>query len=474
MLIYGSETFRTSKNWASMLFDCMPSMLARITMILCKKTSHAPSITHHIFRCALEKAGIYVVVALAHDCPTCAVTRDAAPDCYPVHLKVQGERVINEFSKYSNVLGFSAGNEVNHFAPPGQPQLNAACQKKFIRDMRAYIERCGRTNGMRHIPVGLVSADNDRDVLADYYTCGQDPLETAEWYGLNSYVACDGQAKNLSQAPGFVMLRDEMAAKHYSIPMLLTEFGCLSDTFRTEGGYEGQRDFRQSRWMLTDPGLRDTFNGGFAFEYSIEMENARGESPYPFRKFGKQNYGIGFFSPANCDDVKMPCSYVPLPSFHHLRQVYTKTTVDLATKETFTVDPDRQERPVCSDNFPPIASFSWLADESGSIWCPRRRQFRCSSRLGGAEEVLDDVLNSVESESEETEISLAVIIICCFTLCLLVYRKATSMTWLFDPSKGRLGLDEGDQLLRSEQSANYATFQTKDEDYDSALTPDGA
>jgi hypothetical protein len=45
--------------------------------------------------------------------------------------------------------------------------------------------------------------------------------------------------------------------------------------------------------MLEDPILRDLFSGGLAFEYSTEKENAAGESPYPYTKFGKHNYGIG-------------------------------------------------------------------------------------------------------------------------------------------------------------------------------------
>ena len=117
-------------------------------------------------RCAMNAAGIYVIVALAHDCPVCAVTRDASPDCYPSQLKTQGQAVINAFAKYSNTLAFSAGNEVNHFAPINQAQWNAPCQKKFLRDMREYMDSC---NELRNVPIGLVSADTERDVLAMYY-----------------------------------------------------------------------------------------------------------------------------------------------------------------------------------------------------------------------------------------------------------------------------------------------------------------
>ena len=114
----------------------------------------------------MREAGIRVVVALARDCPTCAVTRDASPDCYPHELKTQGQAVINEFAKYSNTLAFSAGNEVNHFAPIEHAEWNAPCQKKFLRDMREYIDSCPN---LRNVPIGLVSADSERDMLAKYY-----------------------------------------------------------------------------------------------------------------------------------------------------------------------------------------------------------------------------------------------------------------------------------------------------------------
>ena len=123
-----------------------------------------PDKSHDSFMCALEAAGIYVMVSLAHDCPTCAVTRDPAVpsgECYPPELKAQGQRVIREFAKFPNTLAFSAGNEVNHFAPPGQPEWNAPCQKKFLRDMRAFIEGC--SDSMRKIPVGVIQADVDRE-----------------------------------------------------------------------------------------------------------------------------------------------------------------------------------------------------------------------------------------------------------------------------------------------------------------------
>eukprot|EP00934_Nitzschia_sp_Nitz4_P007761 Nitzschia sp. Nitz4//scaffold349_size16934//11381//13073//NITZ4_008849-RA/size16934-snap-gene-0.4-mRNA-1//-1//CDS//3329548710//7751//frame0 len=345
---------------------------------------------HDAFMCALESAGIYVVVALAHDCPTCAITRDSAypsGDCYPPELKAQGQAVINAFAKYPNTLAFSAGNEVNHYAPPNQPQWNAPCQKKFIRDMRAYVNSCSET--MRPVPIGLVAADSDRDANAMYYNCQEDPddpFEYAEWFGLNSYVHCSN-VTHYKDALGFQALRDSFQSYNLSIPVMLTEFGCLSEYFPTVDSYEGQRTFYQAKWILREPDLHDLFAGGFAFEYSMEYANAANESPYPFTKFGKQDYGIGFFSPEECDDVDVNCKYHALPSFNALQQAYSDDamTINGTTMDDFIVD--REGRSKCPEGFPTLASIEWKADNFAFGKCPAAKaskDFTCKAINAGS------------------------------------------------------------------------------------------
>jgi 1,3-beta-glucanosyltransferase GAS5 len=342
-------------------------------------------------------AGIYVIVALAHDCPICAITRDPAPNCYPPQLKEQAQHIIKEFSRYPNTLAFSAGNEVNHFAPLNNPQFNAPCQKKFIQDMRDYIDSCPT---IRRIPVGLVSADDQRDLLAYYYNCPEakdNDIEftgmiegklglrasslgnfqssndgTAEWYGLNSYLSCDGNARTIVEAPGMVQLRDSFLSYNYSIPVLLTEFGCLSETFPTVDGFEGQRTFNQAQWIFEDAGMRDAFAGGFAFEYSVEYENAFAESPYPFQTFGKQNYGIGYFTPQLCDDVQVNCTYTPMPSYYMLKNAYTNTTVvQITNRKDYTIPENRRLKSHCPEEFPSLISFDWSATNMfPNVGCP--------------------------------------------------------------------------------------------------------
>eukprot|EP00980_Cylindrotheca_fusiformis_P007448 scaffold1537_cov108-Cylindrotheca_fusiformis.AAC.7 len=326
---------------------------------------------HDEFMCAMQAANIYVIVALAKDCPTCAITRDKSPDCYPPELKEQGQAVIKTFSKYPNTLAFSAGNEVNHFAPPNNPEWNGVCQKKFMRDMREFIGSCST---IRKVPVGLIVADSDRDKNVLYYNCQSDPddeYENAEWFGLNSYVMCNADAETYEDALGLKLLQQNFERYNYSIPVLMTEFGCLSDTFPTVRGYEGQRTFMQAKWMLTQKDLRDTFAGSFAFEYSIEKANAGQESPYPFQKFGKQSYGIGYFEPEFCNDVNIPCQYRPLPSFDFLKEAFdTSDMYPPTTEDKFVVPSYRKGRTECPESFPSISSLTWDADEWQSLSCP--------------------------------------------------------------------------------------------------------
>jgi len=256
-----------------------------------------PSQDHSDFMCALNAANIYVMVELASQ--DCAILKTQAPSCYPNSLKIRGQAIIQEFSRYNNTLAFSAGNEVNHYVPSGEgPEWNAPCLKKFIQDMRAYVQKCTM---MRNIPIGLTSADTDRDVNALYYNCLSEPdkgdLDRAEFYGINSYVVCNGTVTTYDEAPGFQLLVSSFENLNYSIPVMLTEYGCLSQTYPTIDGYEGQRTFHESEWFGL-PEVRDTFTGGFAFEYSIEAGNAH--TPYPYKVFGHQNYGVGKMTLTEC------------------------------------------------------------------------------------------------------------------------------------------------------------------------------
>lgn len=226
-----------------------------------------------------------ILILGCYSCEGCAITDDLYPTCYSSTLKSRGEEIIAAFAKYDNVVAFSAGNEANNVVEDGF--TNAPCQKKFLRDMRKFIASC---SSMRAIPVGLVVADpdktnNNREYNAKYYNCrtdSSDIYENAEWYGINAYQYCDPTQTTLTAATSFKQLYSDFLSYVMTIPVLLTEFGCLNAAFPTEDEYAAQRTWLQAGWLHSSD-FRKAFNGGFAFEYSTEKANSQSTSAYPFR-----------------------------------------------------------------------------------------------------------------------------------------------------------------------------------------------
>lgn len=73
-----------------------------------------PKKDHRAFVCALQTVGIYVIVDLGANWKGCEITADESPACYPASYKQGGMDVIAQFARYTNVLAFSACNEISH------------------------------------------------------------------------------------------------------------------------------------------------------------------------------------------------------------------------------------------------------------------------------------------------------------------------------------------------------------------------
>jgi len=381
--------------------------------------------------------------------PNSAISEKRTPFCYPRQLKRRGEAIISEFASYSNTLMFSTGNEVNHYVPAGNDQWwNAPCLKKFGRDMRAFIKGCPH---MRKVPVGLIAADTDRDENAAYYNCESDrvdELEYAEWFGLNTYVYCDGNATTPDEAEGFKSLETSFQSYNYSIPVLLTEYGCLSKSFPTIDGYQGQRNFNQARWFGL-PKLQNLFAGGFAFEYSIESDNAH--TPFPFKEFGEQNYGIGYLSPEDCDDVTIMCKYEKTPSFYNLAQAYANITADNSTTlDTFVPPKNRTKRSKCPAHFPDIHSFRWQADWEPSRRCPSIGTKPCQN---------EGDFCAVKSNPDSMGI-MAKLYIATFTvgaICVFILLRMKNST---EESSSNITVRSPQQVHRKQDSDSDSTFSS--------------
>jgi len=128
----------------------------------------------------LDDAGIYVIADLSQ--PGESVNRDSP--AWDDVLYARYTSVVDKMAKYSNTLGFFAGNEVtnNVTNTNASPFVKAA-----VRDMKAYI----KDKGLRTIPVGYATND-DADVrlnLAAYFNCGP-AEESIDFWGYNIYSWC--------------------------------------------------------------------------------------------------------------------------------------------------------------------------------------------------------------------------------------------------------------------------------------------
>lgn len=148
--------------------------------------------------------------------------------------------------------------------------------------------------------------------------------------------------------------------------------GCLSDTFETIDGYDAQRNFLQVE-ALFSPQFRQVFNGGFVFEYSTEKVYSEQTSPYPFTEFGPGNYGVGYFSPEDCNGMDVPCEYIPKPEFYNLASRYA--AVDVSSEVNLNMhNPAVTSSLACPDEIPSVDSFEWptetVAEARASLQCP--------------------------------------------------------------------------------------------------------
>lgn len=334
-----------------------------------------PSKSHDAFMCRLQQAGIYAIIGLLADCKDCGISPSQAPKCYDKSLKLRGEFIINEFSKYTNTLMYSAGNEATLFAPDREIQLNAPCQKKFLRDMRNYVHTCSAVTASilpRPIPVGMVNWDGERELQARYFNCrtdANDPFENTEWYGLNAYLHCDPTDTSIEELEGWIRLREDFAAWNFAVPIFLAEYGCR-EPFPTIGDFEAQRTWVQVD-ALYSADYVDVFAGGVVFEYSAEREiiekfSTRG-NPWPYFKFEKLQYGVGYYSPVDCDHNTTSCTYNPYPEFDLLANKFD--AVDNSWLPGMDSYLPSGSLSSCPQGLAPLSDFDWPADEEPDLPC---------------------------------------------------------------------------------------------------------
>lgn len=200
----------------------------------------------------LDEHNIYVVSDLSE--PVLSINRDDPQ--WNTELFDRYKAVIDEMGKYSNVIGFFAGNEVSNNATntPASAYVKAA-----VRDSKKYI----KSKGGRWMGVGY-AANDDKDIrqeIADYFNCG-DPEDSIDFWGYNIYSWC---GKNTMQGSGY---SDQVKFfKDYNVPVFFAEYGCnLPD------GAEG-RIFEETDALYNNQEMTDVFSGGIVYMYFQEAND---------------------------------------------------------------------------------------------------------------------------------------------------------------------------------------------------------
>ena len=215
-----------------------------------------PKLNHDACFALLQQAGIYVISDLSN--PTISVNRDT-PE-WTVELYEHYKAVVDTMSKYNNVIGFFAGNEVTNNASntPASAYVKAA-----VRDTKAYI----KSKNIRWLGVGYAANDDSaiRANIAHYFNCG-DPADAIDFWGYNIYEWC-GQSS--FQKSGYA--EQVSFFKDYSVPVFFAEYGC-----NTVGGGAGR--IFQETGALYSKDMTEVVSGGIVYMY-FEEANDYGELP---------------------------------------------------------------------------------------------------------------------------------------------------------------------------------------------------
>ncbi|KJZ77654.1 hypothetical protein HIM_02831 [Hirsutella minnesotensis 3608] len=210
-----------------------------------------PEADHSACMRLLQDAGIYVISDLGE--PALSINRDDPQ--WNTQLFSRYQKVVDELGKYSNVIGFFAGNEVsNNKTNTGA----SAFVKAAVRDTKAHI----KSKSSRWMGVGY-AANDDVDIrkeIADYFNCG-DQKDAIDFWGYNIYSWCgqsDMQKSGYAQQAKFF--------EGYSVPVFFAEYGCNLPKGASE------RIFQETGALYQDE-MTKVFSGGIVYMYFQEAND---------------------------------------------------------------------------------------------------------------------------------------------------------------------------------------------------------
>ena len=199
----------------------------------------------------LDDAGIYVISDLSE--PALSINRDDPHWNVDLYKRYTG--VVDNLSKYSNVIGFFAGNEVTN------NKTNTAASayvKAAVRDTKAYI----KDNVKRWMGVGYAANDDSeiRINMAHYFNCGEQS-DAIDYWGYNIYSWC---GESSMEDSGY----DKQVEffKNYSVPVFFAEYGC-----NLPNGAAG-RIWEETTALYSDE-MTGVISGGIVYMYHQEAND---------------------------------------------------------------------------------------------------------------------------------------------------------------------------------------------------------
>lgn len=212
-----------------------------------------PTANHDACMKLLQDAGIYVVADLSE--PKLSINREEPK--WTTDLLERYQKVVDSMSKYSNVIGYFAGNEVTNSK---NNTAASAFVKAAVRDTKRYIKE---KHNSRWIGVGYASNDDEdiRTDITNYFNCDKTE-DSADYWGYNIYSWCGD--KSSMKISGYDKQVEFFS--NYSIPVFFAEYGC-----NDPGGAEA-RVFEDTE-ALYSSAMTGVFSGGIVYMYFQEAND---------------------------------------------------------------------------------------------------------------------------------------------------------------------------------------------------------
>lgn len=215
-----------------------------------------PDLNHDECMSIFNAAGIYVILDVNSPLVGESLNRYQPWTSYYDKYVERVFKVVENFGKYPNTLGFFVGNEIINDDTSAHNSPNYI--RALTRDVKSYIDQ----NLDRAIPIGYSAADvvELREPTFEYLTCDIDgksnDTSRIDFFGLNSYEWCSGTSDWKTSNYGETKSTFENA----TVPVFFSEYGCNKNSPRTfdevDDGLYG--------------GLQDVLSGGLVYEYSKE------------------------------------------------------------------------------------------------------------------------------------------------------------------------------------------------------------